>query len=57
MVYKKIIKTNPTKIIFLAGLAYRKYLIYKLRQQNIECFCPLKNLGIGYQLQWLKDNT
>lgn len=57
IVYKKIKKVNPTKIIFLAGVAYRKYLIYKLRQQNIECFCPLKNLSIGYQLQWLKDNA
>ena len=43
------------EIIFLAGNNYRKYLIPLLKNhQNIKISIPLKNLGIGKQLQFLK---
>ena len=37
--------------IFLAGEEYSKYL--KLKFKNF--YNPLKNMGLGYQLKWLKD--
>jgi len=39
--------------IFLAGERYRKYLIPELTHYDI----PLKGLGIGKQLQFLKQRT
>ena len=40
------------QVFFHAGKKYRKYLIPKLEQLNIECKVPLRNLGIGKQLGW-----
>lgn len=43
------------EIVFLAGNNYRKYLIPLLKNcPNIKISVPLKNLGIGKQLQFLK---
>ena len=41
------------KFIFLAGERYRKHLLLYLSNYSI----PLKGLGIGRQLQWLKRET
>ena len=48
-------KTNLEKdsFIFLAGEKYRKYLIQHIIKYEI----PLKGLGIGKQLKYLKDKT
>ncbi len=40
------------EIIFLAGERYRKFLMPLCRNAT----APLKGLGIGRQLQWLKKN-
>jgi len=41
------------EFIFLAGEKYRKYLIPKIKNYRI----PLKGLGIGKQLKYLKQNN
>jgi cytoplasmic iron level regulating protein YaaA (DUF328/UPF0246 family) len=44
---------DTNKIIFLAGENYRKYLIPHIKNYII----PLKNLGIGKQLKYLKEHS
>jgi hypothetical protein len=44
---------NNDEFIFLAGEKYRKYLILKLKNYKI----PLKGLGIGKQLKFLKEKN
>jgi len=39
--------------VFLAGNNYRKYLLPHIEHYEI----PMKNLKIGEQLKWLKENT
>jgi len=46
---------NVTEIHIYAGKQYRKYLIALLSDFKVSV--PLKNLGIGKQLKWLKENT
>jgi hypothetical protein len=41
------------EFIFLAGEKYRKYLISEIKNYQI----PLKGLGIGKQLKFLKEHT
>ena len=42
----------PSEIVFLAGRAYREYLIEPLDLQYTVT-CPLAHLGIGQQIAWL----
>ena len=49
---KKIANLKEDEIIFLAGEKYRKYLISEINNHKI----PLKGLGIGKQLKFLKEN-
>ena len=45
------------EIVFLAGENYRKYLIPLIQNyKNTKISIPLKNLGIGKQMQFLKNN-
>ena len=39
-------------VYFHAGKRYREYLIPMLEKMNLKCEVPLKNLGIGRQLEW-----
>jgi hypothetical protein len=41
------------EFIFLAGKNYRKFLTSKMKNYS----APLKNLGIGKQLKFLKENS
>jgi len=50
---EKMINLKEDEIIFLAGDKYRKYLIPHIHNYNI----PLKGLGIGRQLKYLKEKT
>lgn len=50
---KEVCVIEETDFVFLAGEKYRKYLIPHLRGVQI----PLKGLGIGKQLQKLKELT
>ncbi len=50
---KKEADLEKDEIIFLAGEKYRKYLIPKIKNYKT----PLKGLGIGKQLKFLKENT
>jgi len=50
---KRIINIDKTEFVFLAGERYRKYLLPHLTNVRI----PLKGLGIGEQLQRLKELT
>lgn len=54
-VYQKLsqIITPADRLIWLAGENYRKYLMRVLKNEHLE---PLKGLGIGSQLHWLKQN-
>ena len=47
----------PTRFVFLAGRKYREYLIPKLHQQGHVCEVPMRGLGIGEQLGWMKQNA
>jgi hypothetical protein len=43
-------------VTILAGKAYRRYLLKGLQEICHEILIPMKNLGIGKQLQWLNRN-
>jgi hypothetical protein len=45
---------EETRIVFLAGLQYRKYLQRHLHDAGIETQAPLSELGIGRQVAWLQ---
>lgn len=50
---RKVSNLKKDEFIFLAGEKYRKYLIPHLKNYEI----PLKGLGIGKQLKFLKEKT
>jgi len=50
---QKIADLDNDKIIFLAGEKYREFLIPEIKNYEV----PLKNMGIGKQLGFLKQNT
>jgi hypothetical protein len=50
---KEKVNLNEDKIIFLAGENYRKHLIPYIKNYTI----PLKGLGIGKQLKFLKEHS
>lgn len=50
---RKVVNLNSDEIIFLAGDKYRKYLIPHIANYKI----PLKGLGIGKQLKFLKEDS
>ncbi len=50
---KNISNLKEDKFIILAGENYRKYLVPKIKNYSI----PLKGLGIGKQLKWLKEKS
>lgn len=50
---KKMVELEDDEVTFLAGNKYRKYLIYKIKHYQV----PLRGLGIGRQLQFLKNKT
>jgi hypothetical protein len=47
----------PTRFVFLAGRKYREDLIPVLHQRGHVCEVPMRGLGIGEQLGWLKQNA
>lgn len=49
----KVSDLQEDEFIFLAGERYRKYLIPHIKNYKI----PMKGLGIGRQLKFLKENT
>jgi hypothetical protein len=49
----KIADLNKDEITFLAGEKYRKYLIPHIKNYKV----PLKGLGIGKQLKYLKEKV
>jgi cobalamin biosynthesis Co2+ chelatase CbiK len=59
-VYKQLIEAigenEKPDISIYAGDKYRKYLVPLLEQQGFKVNIPLKGLGIGKQLEWLKNN-
>jgi len=50
---RKVADLDNDEIIFLAGENYRKHLLPHIKNHII----PLKGLGIGRQLKYLKDKT
>ena len=52
---KKLNLRDFDKIYFHAGKTYRQFLIPKLEEIGIKCEVPLKNLRIGEQLAWYKE--
>ena len=50
---RHITNLENDEFIFLAGNNYRKYLIPYIKNYKV----PMKGLGIGKQLQYLKDKT
>lgn len=50
---KKQADLDSDEFIFLAGDKYRKYLLPKIKNYKI----PLKGLGIGRQLKFLRENA
>jgi len=48
---RKITSFNDDEFIFLAGERYREFILPKIKNYHV----PLKGLGIGRQLKWLKQ--
>jgi len=48
---KKVADLDHDQFVFLAGERYRRFLIPKIKRYEI----PLKGLGIGKQLKFLKE--
>ena len=44
-------------VVFLAGKRYRENLESPLQSRGLTVCVPMKGLGIGQQLRWLKENT
>lgn len=42
--------------VFLAGKRYYEFIAHALEKRGIEVNLPIKNLGIGKQLQWIDQN-
>jgi hypothetical protein len=53
-VARKIKKRNPSRVVILAGKHYREYLVPMLKGFDVSV--PMRGMGIGQQLQWLKAN-
>ena len=48
----KVVNVNEDEIVFLAGEKYRKYLVPHITNYKV----PLRGLGIGKQLKYLKES-
>jgi len=48
---QQVTHLDSDEFVFLAGERYRKFILPKLKHFTV----PLKGLGIGKQLQWLKE--
>jgi len=46
-----------SRVVFLAGLRYREFLVKPLQDRGVEVEVPMEGLQIGKQLQWLAENT
>ena len=44
------------EVIILAGVAYREYLVRPIEEMGCHIEIPMKGLGIGQQLSWLKGH-
>lgn len=44
------------RIDFFCGLAYREYLVPRLKEKNIEIRCPLEGLTLGQMLKFYDTN-
>ncbi len=42
-------------VLILAGLDYRENLVEPIRQMGCHVEVPMRGLGIGEQLHWLKE--
>ena len=47
--------SNYDQIVFFAGQKYREFLIKDLMDLSTNIRIPMEGLGIGKQLQWLKE--
>lgn len=45
------------RVVCLAGEAYAAPLRAELERRGIEVTCPLRGLGVGQRLRWLKENA
>ena len=46
-----------SRIVFLAGLRYREFIIDRLAADGYRTDAPLARLGIGSQVRWLQTTT
>jgi len=49
----KVADLNLDDFVFLAGSRYRRFIVPKIKNYNV----PMEGLGIGKQLQYLKNNA
>src|SRR5262249_52239763 len=45
------------RVVILAGKAYREHLVPTLKAWGCKVEVPMRGLGIGRQLQWLRRRT
>lgn len=50
-------ETTPHRIMFLAGKAYREHLESYFRGKEFKIIIPMKDMKLGKQLQWLKQEN
>lgn len=55
-IYKKFLNPDSIRFFIFAGIKYRQYLLPLLDEASYTYNIPLNGLGIGKQLQWLKNN-
>jgi hypothetical protein len=48
---------RPERVVILAGRRYREHLAVELLDRGYVVEVPMAGLGIGEQLQWLKEHT
>jgi hypothetical protein len=47
------LEPQPTRVVFLAGVRYREFLLGSLKDRGIQVEVPMQGKSIGRQLQWL----
>jgi hypothetical protein len=55
MLRLRLIISPGDRVVILAGEKYREFLIPELQELGAKVEVPLKGLGIGKQLAWLKN--
>lgn len=57
IIFGKLQESRFDSVVILAGKKYREFLVPRLEELGIQVNIPMKGLGIGTQLKWMKEHT